>query len=120
MLEGMVNEIDEILAASKGLEVGLAPSVVEELTADRTLYQKEILAIRDIQTAAPGVLLAHEYQTWVWLTIGRYRRNFAGRSRSSRDLGLLNEMVKELKGLDSKLAMLSNGPKPGVNSPDSR
>ncbi|MEE2789418.1 MAG: hypothetical protein VX589_18920 [Myxococcota bacterium] len=106
MLEDMVREIDEIIAASNGLEVGLEQTVLESLNQDRTLYQNEILAIREIQSAAPGVLLAHEYQTWVWLIIGRYRRNFAGRSRSSRDLGMLHEMADELKVLDGKLATL--------------
>ena len=41
------------------------------------------------------VLLAHEYQTWVWLTIGRYRRNCRSIS-STRDMGLLLEMIQEL------------------------
>ncbi|MCB9739553.1 MAG: hypothetical protein H6747_09820 [Deltaproteobacteria bacterium] len=39
----------------------------------------------------------------------RYRRHFAGRSRSTRDLALLAEMVRDLRGIRAEMATLASG-----------
>ena len=77
LLEGMMREIDEILVANRELSDGLADEMTQSLAEDRKLYENEIGHSR-----RAGAL--YEYQTWVWLTIGRYRRNFAGQSFKPR------------------------------------
>ncbi len=93
LLDEMVKQTDALLPRVRAAgDAGL----VETLEKNRTLYSNEARAVREAQAAPPEVLSAHELGAWANLTFNRYRRHFAGKSRATRDLGLLAEMIDDL------------------------
>lgn len=105
LLDAMLAELDEVLQAAR--EVPGADDLVGDLQRSRELYAREAQAIREAQGAGPEALEAHHTATWAQFAFGRYRRHFAGQARATRDLGLMNEIIDDLKRLDREMAALS-------------
>lgn len=101
LLDEMIARTDEMLAQARAAD---AADLVATLEKNRRLYVDEAAAIRSAQAAPAEVLAAHELSTWAGLTFNRYRRHFAGKSRATRDLGLLGEMIDELGRIEGALA----------------
>lgn len=76
----------------------------------RELYQRERAAIVEAR-AVPGAVQAFRLRLWAELTLGRYRRNFAGKPRGSRDVHLLEEIAAFLTDIrDQMVSMHETGP----------
>lgn len=97
LLDEMVREIEDLLPRARAAG---ATELVETLEKNHALYGKEAAAVREAQAAPPDVLTAHELGSWATLTFNRYRRHFAGKSRGTRDLGLLGEMITDLERIE--------------------
>jgi len=91
------------------------PSSVERdaLLADalraRDLYVQEAAAILQAQRQAqdPDFAEARRLAQWARLTARRYLRHFAGQSRTTRDAGLLAELIGDLERLSEDVAALA-------------
>lgn len=78
-----------------------------KLIKDRKdLYQSEATEIRKLQKLSPIAIASYVFGEWLDLSFQRYHRNFAGKSRSTRDLNLLSELSAELKILSFELQEL--------------
>ncbi len=110
LLEGMVEALDEIIESSQGF-LDEEPWR-ESLRESRALYENEAMAIRQAQAQGPEVIAALAQGDWVEFVGGAYRRNFAGKSRATRDASLLDEYVAEL---DRTLGVLSTVDIAGVS-----
>ncbi len=78
-------------------------------TIDRSLetYQAEVGRIRSAREDGALALSASRAMTWSQFAISRYRRNFASRSRTDRDLGLLREILDDLAKVDADMSRLT-------------
>jgi hypothetical protein len=103
--------LDQLIASLEGdaAEAGaladsgeLSPLIDTRLT----LYRDERAAIHKAQTGGPDEAVAHRIADWSWLNHRRYVRHFAGKSRPTRDLGLLREIVEEQRRYRDELAKL--------------
>ena len=94
MLEGMAAEVDQIIEASQGF-LDEEPWR-ESLREARSLYENEAVAIRQAQAHGEEGISALAQGDWVEFVGGAYRRHFAGRSRATRDISLLDEYIEEL------------------------
>jgi hypothetical protein len=96
-----LSRLDSIIATLEGvlLEAGAdAAAQANLLPTVRTrleLYRNERKAIKSAKDGGPAEVTAHRVSEWTWLNTQRYRRNFAGQSRRTRDTGLLAEMRSE-------------------------
>lgn len=104
LLESMREEMDEALADAATLEDGEEEqALITELNRQRSLYAEEIQAVRSAQAGGPGAYEAHRLGTWAELIFARYRRHFAGQSRSTRSLILLSELRSDLAQIEAEL-----------------
>ncbi|MEY3014952.1 MAG: hypothetical protein RIT45_3687 [Pseudomonadota bacterium] len=107
MLEGARAVRQELAGIARSDEVAAAQALAEERV---NLYHNEHKSIVQARSEAgdKGVEAS-------WLgqranhVFHRYRRHFAGKSRSTRDLSLLVEMVRDLRALRSEMATLGSG-----------
>lgn len=108
MLDEMAAEAQQLIAAAGTLEEADTTEVVARLEKSVSLYRDEAVSIRTAQAASSDTHVAHEFGGWAQLVFERYRRHFAGQSRSTRDLGLLGEMVDTLERLQRNLEALDH------------
>jgi hypothetical protein len=103
-LEGAASEVAALADSGE-----LAPLLEQRLK----LYNDERAAIAKAQSGGPDEVVAHRIADWSWLNHRRYVRHFAGQSRPTRDLGLLNEIIAEQRRYQNDLAKLTARQAPG-------
>ena len=106
MLDEMASEAESVIAAARGLSDNDGRQVADAVEEQRQLYVREANQIREIQASSTEVFLIHEYRAWTRMVFDRYQRNFAGHPRSTRDAGILVEMIADLESLDDELGRL--------------
>lgn len=102
ILDAMVKGLDELIP-----NAGDA-TLRADLQTTRELYVKEAASVRAAQAAGPEAFEAHNLSTWAQLTFSRYGRHFAGKSRTTRDLGLLEEMIADLEKVAGQMDALAS------------
>ena len=106
-----VDELESILAETKSLLVRIesVPEAVRsaEMNAlaatarqNVALYERERSLIVEANRVGPDFERFATLASSANFVFARYRRHFAGQNRSTRDLGLLREMVAELEGIE--------------------
>lgn len=91
--------LDQILADGEAVasEAGsTAPEIAERAQALLGTWREERAKIAEVQSDAQR-MVDQSIEQWARDSFARYERNFAGRSRSSRDIGLLLECVADLE-----------------------
>lgn len=99
----ILQRIDQIPAAAQGPEFVRLRNVAAQAL---DLYSKERTAIVRAQEVGPQFEAFSMEATSANLVFSRYTRHFAGKDRSTRDLGLLGELVDELKQIDKRMGQL--------------
>ena len=92
VLDGLVAQLQQVLVECDSVEgsEALRGTIEERIT----LYRNERKAIADAQAGGPDVAAAFRLHDWSWMDGRRYARHFAGQGRSTRDLGLMLEMLE--------------------------
>lgn len=101
-LDSMIATLEGVLLEATGepeAQSSLLPTVRQRLD----LYRAEREAISKAQSGGPAEVTAHRVSEWSWLNTQRYRRNFAGQNRLTRDLGMLREMRDEQRRWHTQL-----------------
>ena len=99
--------IEETGALLDEIDVPEAESLRETLNERLHMYHQEREAIASAKAAGPEAIEASALGLRANFVIYRYRRHFAGKSRKTRDLGLLAECVDELKALGTRMNSLA-------------
>ena len=111
MMRMMIEQAGAIETEAKGLNLKADPSLqaLLELCEERlSLYRSELTQIQRAQTeAGPHGIEAAWHGTRANFVISRYRRDFAGENRGTRDLGLLAEMIADLDAIQAEMIELS-------------
>lgn len=100
VMERMIEQL-----ASVAPQVAGKPDLQTRWDDSNELFRKEFQAIMAAR-AVPGALQAHRLRQWAELSMGRYRRAFAGRNRHTRDLGLLEDLRTALEAQRARIAAL--------------
>ncbi|MBX3215444.1 MAG: hypothetical protein KF850_25630 [Labilithrix sp.] len=99
----VLERVDQIPSAAQGPElIRLRETAQQNLG----LYSQERTAIQRAQEVGPTFEAFSSEATSANLVFGRYARHFAGKDRSTRDLGLLGELVDELKQIEKRMTTL--------------
>jgi hypothetical protein len=92
-------QLDSIIADTESLLGGSLESSLRNKVQERLdLYRGERTEIAAIQAGGPAALVGWRAAEWSELLYGQYRRHFAGQNRTTRDLGLLGELVSDERG----------------------
>lgn len=92
-LQGLIDQARTVATDAKGVDEALA----EEAAGQADRWTEELSAIKAVQARGADALLASHLSQWGRDGLERYQRNFAGQSRSSRDVGILEELVADLE-----------------------
>lgn len=94
----------EKLGALGALTAGDNAALLTQGFSERIdLYQREIGMIRAAKDMGPGFERFSIEGSAANFVFDRYTRHFAGQSRDTRDLGLLKELVEELKQIKKRM-----------------
>jgi len=107
LLDQMILELDTVLAAARIQPENEVKDLLEKASSMRSLYEQEAQSIRELQAGDPVEVLVHDYTSWLQLLHDRYQRNFAGQSRSTRDLALLVECIEDIEQLTGRVSSLA-------------
>jgi hypothetical protein len=110
-----VDELDAILVETKGVlsRIESIPSAVrppeleglaETARQNVAIYERERKLIADAANAAPEMEQFATLATSANFVFARYRRHYAGKSRATRDIGLLEEMIDDLETIEGGMA----------------
>jgi hypothetical protein len=110
-----VDELDAILADTRSVlaRIESIPEAVrppelgalaETVRSNVALYERERTLILDAARIGPEYERFAGLATTANLVFARYRRHFAGQSRTTRDLGLLDEMIDDLESTEEGMA----------------
>ncbi len=103
-LEEILTQTKDLLKRIESIPDAVRPPEMNELAA--TARQNVALYERERSLIADAARIGPEFEQFATLAssanfvFARYRRHFAGMSRQSRDLGLLNEMVEDLETIE--------------------
>lgn len=111
VLDEMIDTTAELLATLEQLGSNGDADAVSELKAEvqgaRERFERERKEITQAQAQGPaaieGGILAVRANFVIW----KYRRHFAGRSRETRDLAEMAEMLDDLEGIQKEMVALS-------------
>lgn len=103
----------EKLKGAAAQDPGLAEAA-EVAAKNLALYREERQHIVDAKGTGPDFEEAARLATLANFVFSRYQRCFAGQNRTTRDLGLLDEMIDDLKTIRRRLGELS-GRSPSVS-----
>jgi hypothetical protein len=93
-IDAMISTLEGVLLEATG-EADAQASLLPTVRSRLDLYRAEREAISKARSGGPAEVLAHRVSEWSWLNTQRYRRNYAGQNRATRDLGLLQELRNE-------------------------
>lgn len=111
-----VQELDEIISELKSLHTegqGLMNgdntelrTVLETAKNNIDLYTEERQKIIEIQNQGPDVVTGAMLASWANFVFDEYHRHFSGKSRATRDVGRMDEMIAELEGVQQDMEAL--------------
>jgi hypothetical protein len=99
-LRGLVARVERAAAALQGEALGRLRAEALETLA---MYEAERRAIAEAKALGPQYAEFMLLATLANQVFARYGRHFAGHPRSTRDLGLLDEMVTDLRALRQRM-----------------
>lgn len=106
MRDGAAYLVEVVTGLPSGVE---RDALLADALRARDLYVQEAAAIVQAQRQAqdPDFGEARRLTQWARLTARRYLRHFAGQSRTTRDTGLLGELIGDLERLSEDVAALA-------------
>lgn len=98
--KNVVMQIDATPNASRDAELAQLRNDAQE---QLKMFESERGAIQEAKSAGPDFEVFAPYAQTANFVMARYRRHFAGKSRSTRDLALLEEMIDDLTNIAAQM-----------------
>lgn len=96
-----LDQLDEILGKVRVIAADASDLGFDEIRAEAerldAMWSEERGHIVEAQQGGADAVLASDLRQWLRDNTERYRRLFAGQARSTRDLGILNEIIEDLE-----------------------
>jgi hypothetical protein len=114
-LDAILTETRSVLARIESIPEAVRPPELIELASTArqnvAIYTRERALIAEAANAAPEMEQFSTLATSANFVFARYRRHFAGKSRATRDLGLLDEMIDDLETIEEAMDELVSSSK---------
>lgn len=101
----VLRRIDEIPAVAQGPQI---TTFRELVVGSHSTYETEKKAIETARTMGPEFADFSLQATLANFVFARYGRHFAGQDRSTRDIGLLSEMIEDLKQIRKQMGTIAS------------
>ncbi|MBK6514893.1 MAG: hypothetical protein IPG04_12405 [Polyangiaceae bacterium] len=101
--QDLQGDLDKLGALTAGAN---AATMSESLTNRVALYERELVLVKAAQEMGPAFERFSVEGAAANFVFDRYNRHFAGQSRDTRDLGLLRELVEELKQIRKRMTAI--------------
>lgn len=101
----VLKRIDEIPAVAQGPQIATFRELV---VGSQSTYETEKKAIETARTMGPEFADFSVQATLANFVFARYGRHFAGQDRSTRDVGLLGEMIEDLKQIRKQMTTIAS------------
>ena len=101
----VLKRIDEIPAVAQGPQL---TTFRELVVGSQSTYETEKKAIETARSMGPEFAEFSLQATLANFVFARYGRHFAGQDRSTRDVGLLGEMIEDLKQIRKQMGVLAS------------
>ena len=112
VLEGLLSRVKDLETALEAAPEGDVTAMVKNLVGQRRQgFERELRLVKTAKEFGPGFDKFVIEGAAANFVFDRYNRHFAGQSRDTRDLGLLKELVEELRGVRKRMTALA-GKKP--------
>lgn len=109
-LDDLIGRVRQVLGDLERLPRSKDRTDTEQTARDAlALYRQERQAIEQAKGLGADFVDFSALRTEANLTFAKYHRHFAGQSRSTRDLGLLTEMINDLEGIEATMVELAPG-----------
>jgi transaldolase len=109
-LDELIERLEELLERARGQLNGghneQLVTLIERAGDNLEVYQKERQAIEQLQSQGEAPVQASHLATWANAEFHRYQRHFVGENRATRDVELLNEMIRNLEEIQSQMEAL--------------
>lgn len=117
-----IAKMDDLIRRSKAVldKIGTVPAAAmgkdlqelsEAAAQQLSLYQNERRAIEQAKVPVPGADAFGPLASVANFTFAKYRRHFAGKARSTRDVGLAEELTDDLRKIEGAMkAVISKTP----------
>lgn len=106
-LQELIAKADKAIRSLEGigaLTAGDSAATLHKAMTDRkAFFEREAVLIKSAKEMGPSFERFASEGTAANFVFDRYVRHFAGQSRDTRDLGLLKELVEELKGIKKRM-----------------
>jgi predicted translin family RNA/ssDNA-binding protein len=96
----VLKRIDEIPLAAQGPQLA---SLREVVSGSKGVYETERKAVVDAKNQGPEFPEFGRLATSANFVFARYARHFAGQNRGTRDVGVLSEMIEDLKQIKTRM-----------------
>jgi hypothetical protein len=101
--KNVVSQIDATPNASRDNDL---VAIKKDAQAAVQMYENERVAIAEAKSAGPDFEQFSPLSTGANFVMARYRRHFAGKNRSTRDMGLLDEMIEDLSTISGEMSAI--------------
>lgn len=101
----VLRRIDDIPVAAQGPQLA---NLRELVSGSKGVYETEKKAVLDARQQGPEFPEFSRLATAANFVFARYGRHYAGQNRSTRDAGLLAEMVEDLKQIKTRMNAVAN------------
>lgn len=106
-IDELVRRTRDLVARIEALPSSAKDAEVTQLLADarenQRMYEQESVAIGEAKRSGPDLEDFARLGAQANFVFARYRRHFAGKSRNTRDLGLLAEMLDDLEKIRQRM-----------------
>jgi hypothetical protein len=110
-LEELIAKADKAIRSLEGigaLTAGESAATLHKAMTDRkAFFEREAVLIKSAREMGASFERFASEGTAANFVFDRYVRHFAGQSRDTRDLGLLKELVEELKGIKKRMLAIA-------------
>lgn len=101
-LRSAISDLEKLPASTGDKRTQL----LEQARSQLSMYETERRAIVEAKSGGPEAVEFARLAAQANFAFARYQRHFAGQSRSTRDLGLLKEMVEDLRTLRQRMSVI--------------
>ncbi|HNN90731.1 MAG TPA: hypothetical protein PKI03_00615 [Pseudomonadota bacterium] len=107
VMDELLNRLRSVVAElEKQAKSDGVTAALEQARGRLSMYQTERQAIVDAKAGGTEAVEFARLAAQANFVFARYQRHFAGQSRGTRDLGLLKEMVEELRTIRQRMSVI--------------
>lgn len=107
-LDNLINGLRAIVKKLEADDGGSSSQLLENVRARLSICETERQAIEAAKAAGPDGVEFARLAAFANFVFARYFRHFAGQGRDTRDLGLLKEMVEDLRGIRQRMKTIAS------------